>query len=250
MSEEVNDYELNISFGEPEDIDDMEDAMSKDQVSYSDPGWNDYVMAHFLPTELYNGKYPTLNGMRRVTELLLGQVVSSKPIILNSSLDDSTNGRAYCVYEIQINNFLGSRHFRTYCGAADSFGGNTDKTYAIYPVAIAEGRAEARAYRKALLLTTVAAEEIKGNEKSFESVLPDEKKEDEYNEKEPLSHGQKVALGVKCSQLKINKDSFFELYAKENGKEVAKLNKQDGINLMKELTTYANQTKEIPGEIK
>ena len=49
---ELNDFELNMNLGEPEDIDDIEPPVSQDEVSYTDPGWNDYVMSQFLPTEL------------------------------------------------------------------------------------------------------------------------------------------------------------------------------------------------------
>lgn len=244
-------YDLDVTLGEPEDIDDVEETKTfKDEeqvIKYGDAGWNDFIMKQFTPDELYNDKHPTLNGMRRVTEKILGQVVTSEIVDLKSSLDHTSNGRAFCHYKIVINNFLGSRHYRTFSGAAGAFDGNTDPIYAIYPEAIAEGRAEARAYRKALMLKNAAADEIKGMEKSsFESVIPSVK--EEYNEKEAMSSTQMVVIETKCNKLKINKDKLIESYKKD--KNVSELTKADAIELTKLISSYQNDSKNIPEEIK
>ena len=220
----------------PEDIDDVKQAVV-DKVRYGSPEWNDFVITHFQPNELYNETYPTLNGMRRVAELLLGQVVTSEVKQLNSSLDPDSTGRAFCIYSITINNFCGSRHYRIFNGAAEAYAGNiSGDTYAVYPVTIAESRAEARAYRKALLLTTVTAEEVKGNEKVFENI------KEEYNEDEDMSSQQETIIKSKCKQLGIDRDKFIIQFGN-------KPKRRDGIAAVKLLSEYQNQSKEIPKEI-
>jgi hypothetical protein len=199
--------------------------------------WNDYVMSQFTSEELYNDKYPTLNGMRRVALLLLGEPIVSAPKDLKASLDHTSNGRAYCVYELA---YFNGNYTRVYSGAADSFEGNTDKNYAIYPVCIAESRAEARAYRKALLLTTVTAEEIKGNEQVFESVITTKS---EYNEKLPISDTQTKIIDTFIKKLNINKDKTLELLA--NKLET----KEDAVELIKKLNEYQADKSLIPKEI-
>ena len=222
---------------EPEDMDDTEVAVVN-KIRYGSLEWNDFVMSHFQPNELYNEKYPTLNGMRRVSETLLGQTIVSEVKQLHASLDPDSTGRSYCVYSISINNFCGSRHYRTFNGAAEAYAGNiSGDTYAVYPVTIAESRAEARAYRKALLLTTVTAEEVKGNEKVFENV------KEEYNEDEDMSSQQETIIKHKCLQLKIDKSKFMIQFGD-------KPKRKDGIAAVKLLSEYQNESKEIPEEIK
>lgn len=220
-----------VSFGDPEpEIEStVVEANKEKKIEYGDPEWNDYVMTLFEENELYEKKHPTLNGMRRITQKYIGDVVFSKPVELKSSLDHTCCGRAYCVYELVIDNFLGQNKTRCFGGCGGSYEGNTDKSYAIYPEAIAEGRAETRAYRKALLITVAGAEEIKGQEKvSFESVIPTIA---DYNEEDPMSSTQEVALQTKGKRIKdFDYDAFLEEFKKE--KNVTVLTKKHGHELM------------------
>lgn len=239
MSKELNVIEPDdFVQNEPEDVDYTEETkpQGEKQVKYGDPEWSDYVMTLFTEDELYKGKHPTLNGLRRVTEKHLGQIITSEAVELKSSLDHTSTGRAYCVYKISINNFLGSRHYRTFTGCGGSYEGNTDPTYAVYPECIAEGRAEARAFRKALMITVVAADEIKGNEKAaFESVINTVQQED-YDENEVLSETQLKVIEKSAKRKGIDVESYLDDYKKKNNKET--LTKQDGIEILK----FLNET--------
>ncbi len=46
--------------------------------SPTSPDWNEYVLGLFEPTEMYDGR-PLCHGLRRVAELLMGRIVSSRP---------------------------------------------------------------------------------------------------------------------------------------------------------------------------
>lgn len=115
------------------------------------PGWSEHVLKQFQPNELENGN-PKVDGLRRVAFLILGPFSSLTEIKQTPDLNNA--GRASVVVTLSF-------HGATVCGAADVFSGNTDKEFAVHPVATAETRAEGRALRKALMLSKVlAAEEI------------------------------------------------------------------------------------------
>jgi len=134
--------------------------------SYLSPEWHDYVMTFFSQNELMDGN-PTTAGLRRVAELLLGEIVSSKPIE-TFPVKENGPGRATVVYEVQFDwklvpgdiSSLTTGKIRTYADVADVWHGNTDLLFCSYAPATASTRAEGRALRKALKLRGVAAEEI------------------------------------------------------------------------------------------
>ena len=208
----------------------------KEIPEYGDEKWEKFVMDSFLQDELYiddkgNG-YPTLNGMRRITLLILGNVVRSGPVHVVSNPPVSS----YCIYEIELDD--GTVYGATADACIDNISGN----YSIYPTAIAESRAEARAYRKALLLRTASAEEIKGNEKAFNTVLESVK---EYDTEGDISAQQISIIQTKCKKLKIDQNKFLESESVESDFKNAK--RSDGVKLSKKISEF--QQSGIPTEL-
>lgn len=136
-------------------------------VQYCSDGWDRYVMGLFKDNELMDG-YPKVNGLRRVANLVLGNITSSKPTYVFVTQGDT---RSVTVsYEIQVewkldtpigfgNLGLTSLDVRTF-GGLSCCNEDISSPYGRHPAAVAESKAEGRALRKALGLNVIAAEEM------------------------------------------------------------------------------------------
>lgn len=210
-------------------------------ITPGDPGWSDYVMGLFVDDEIMekdNNRYPTLKGLRRVFLSIYGPPTFSGIVDFKAPTDENSPGRAYANYEIVAG---GS----TYRGAAEAYPGNINGGYHVYPLAIAENRAEARAYRKALMLNVVTAEEI-GNESShFTSVLSSS---GEFNEGESISDSQMTVIKNKCKELNIDLDRFLEVMKSELG--ATKLTRKVGLAAIKKISIMSNDNNQIPGDLR
>lgn len=124
------------------------------------PEWNDYVMQFFTDKELIDGN-PLTAGLRRVAEMLVGEIISSRPTdILRTETGDPI-GRTTVTYEVQFLVTNGEKEYiKTYADVADVWAGNTDDMFAVHAAATAATKAEGRALRKALKIRAVAAEEL------------------------------------------------------------------------------------------
>jgi len=119
--------------------------------------WTPFIMGKLLEDEVYEGS-PTLEGLRRVTGLYLGDVVES--ITRVAQAPSPMNGWQSCVEHHLVIDCKDGK-LRRYSGAADVYDGNTDKAFLRFSTAVCESRAESRAYRRALKLrNVVAAEEV------------------------------------------------------------------------------------------
>jgi len=125
-------------------------------VSSTNVEWQDFVMKQFDKKELVDG-YPTVAGLRRVCEIILGTCVYGKSHVVQSPSD--VCGTAVVSYEVGFQKSP-KEPVITFSSCADSNYDNTDKGFRCYLTAIAETRAEARALRKALRLNKSAIEEI------------------------------------------------------------------------------------------
>lgn len=140
-----------------------EGEVSQEEVPLlTDINWPDYVMEQFDESELDRG-YPKVNGLRRVTELLMGEIIESFPEVIQCPCPENER-RATVVYHVRIRTPKGVRYF---ADGADAYDGNMtnpnkegNQVFTKFPTAIAVTRAEARALRKCLKLNVVAAEEL------------------------------------------------------------------------------------------
>lgn len=124
----------------------------------TDKGWSDYVLSHLFEDEMRDG-HPTVDGLRRLVELLVGEPNSETEVKQSPGPDNQFS--ATVVVHIEAG-------FRKVSGAADVNPKNTEALYAKHATATAESRAEGRAYRKLLGLRGVLAAEELANENEIE----------------------------------------------------------------------------------
>ena len=206
------------------------------------PDWNDYVLSLFDESELYDGR-PLCAGLRRVAELVMGRIVSSRPTQVFAPQSGDEIGRATVIWEIVFED--GS----LFSDVADCWEGNTDDAFCVFNTATAATRAEGRALRKALRLKTVAAEEMtKKNTasivRSISQTKAMEATEGEYNDAERMTDKQENFIDVKCGQLNLNVAEFFkEVFDANVKRKITKGQASDAIN---KLQTYQKNKSSIP----
>ena len=152
-----------------EEFVELDDAQKR--TFYLSLEWHPFVMALLDDTELHEG-YPKVDGLRRVGELLLGDIIDSKPIEV-FPVNGNSLGRATVSYSITFRWWDTSE--RTYADVADVFNdgqhGNINDDFIVYALATAATRAEGRALRKALKLKICTAEEISDKAKVVNRTL-------------------------------------------------------------------------------
>ena len=200
--------------------------------------WHPFVMSLLDPTELNEG-FPKADGLRRVGELLLGDIVDSKPLEV-IPVNGNGVGRATVSYSVTFKWWDDST--RTYADAADCFEGNINDEFIVFSLATAVTRAEGRALRKALKLKVCTAEEISDKVK----VKP--KTSSNGGNDTSITEPQIKFMNAKCKALNINVmellNSGDERY--EKVEQVAKKKCSEFITLLGE---FGSGDKDIPETI-
>lgn len=242
LNNEVNDI-LNsteaISSLFPEQVEEYEEEM--ESPNYNSHEWHNHVMSHFQDDELVNG-YPKIDGLRRVAELLLGSIVNTGPVKLESSYNDEGRGRAFCIYRVEFNWNFDDGQIRVFSASGGSYEGNTDEAFSIYPECIAETRAEARALRRALKLRIAAADEIKN---VFTAKPPSVTTTGEWSADEKISSTQKSFLEKKCQQLNINVHKFIN-NGKNKYNNIDEVTKETAQKMIAAINMYQQNIEKIP----
>ena len=221
------------------------DVIQEDRPKTTDPEWNDYVLSLFDKSEMYDGR-PLCHGLRRVAELLFGNIIVSRPVKVFPPQDDNGVGRATVIWEIVFEN--GS----SFSDVADCWEGNTDDTFCAFNTATAATRAEGRALRKALRLRVVAAEEItKKNTaeivKSISQTNAIQSTQGEYQSTGRMTENQERFVDGKSKQLDIHPAKLFkEVFNLSVSKKIDKKQASDAIEKLNE---YQQNKGAIPSSI-
>ncbi len=269
---ENKDQDIKFNFEELEGvISDMEAIVeqkieAKRTPNYYDVEWQDYVLAQFAPNELVDGKYPSVNGLRRVVELLLGEIMQAGPIDTKTTMDPAALGKAVVTYEILIAWKLGAGPYisldqnepyplKCFRAIASSCPMNTDDMYAVFPEAIAETRAEGRALRRALRLAVVCADELtrKNTAEIVKQSLAKSEKATEGNWEEAslITDNQINSIKLLCDRLGIDVNKFINSGSKKYT-DIIEISRQTAANMIKRLNEYqssSNGSVEIPVDI-
>lgn len=207
--------------------------------SMTDIGWSDYVLKQFAEIEMFNGS-PTVDGLRRVAELLVGEIISINNTVVQVPMTTNENrATVTCTVTFMCNGYM-----KNFAGSADVYWGNCDKPFYKYPVSTAETRAEGRALRKALKLRKiVAAEEMS------EVALSDVKSVDEVDK---ITDNQINFLDIMCRNdargLNINVQKLVqEKYPKVYN--IRDLLHSESLAIQKILSEYQQAKDKIPAGI-
>lgn len=207
----------------------------------TEPEWHDYVMSHFIADELVDG-CPTADGLRRVCEKLVGAISEVTPTVVQTP--DQTNGeRATVVVTISVNHYDG-RHSLV-GDAVDCFRGNLDGKFAVFPVATAVTRAEARALRKILRLRKIVSAE----EKLTEPVDPNATFVPENTRNSEITNQQESVIKTLLPRAGVVLDKLLQAGSRKVS-SVQQLTFDEAANLIGSLNKYIQDPSSIPGEFK
>lgn len=225
-----------------------ENNAEEDTPSMFSEEWNEYVMAHFKRNELIDGN-PICAGLRRVAELLLGDIIESGPEQVFPASDSNGPGRATVVFSVTFN-WMNTGSIRTFKEVADVWHGNTDDLFCAHPVATASTRAEGRALRKALKLRCLAAEELA--KKDIVDIVQQAVKQSptsgEYEANKSISSQQVQFIDNRCNQLDIDVVKFINI-GENTYSDINEVTKDSAKKMIKVLNTYQNGS-EIPEKVK
>ena len=171
------------------------------------PDWAQYVLGQFAADEL-DEQNPRVEGLRRVAELLLGEIVEEECDLIQCP--DPANGMRASV-KARIT-FLKDGLTKTFTGLADAGPDNCTDEFGRFPVAMAETRAKGRAFRAALRLRrVVAAEEVAGMPLDGESLDEQAIQVGQVNIITMLAERQKVGVPALLKHLGIEKADLKKL---------------------------------------
>jgi hypothetical protein len=125
----------------------------------SDPGWTAYVIGKLVSDEL-EGQNPRVEGLRRVAEELLGEIMEEGYDLVSPPTAENDN-RACVKAWVIFDTDAGRKRFE---GLADVSLLNCDENFAKFPTSTVESRAKGRCFWAALhLKRVIAAEDVDGN---------------------------------------------------------------------------------------
>jgi hypothetical protein len=201
-----------------------------------DHEWTDYILDQMQSDEIFDGK-PKVNGLRRMILKELG------PITFNDLqvLETPSEGNGYlvvCKYTVDIK--FGAGDVRRFVGLADASQYNISPDFVKFTTATAETRAKGRAYRDALALSCVAAEEM--NDKAAVQI--------DFNT-DRISEQQLDGIDVMCKKLDINAARFIKENQSVFGYDrILNIKKDTAIQLLSKLTDYQRNVNTISDSLR
>ena len=222
---------------------------------YVDPEWHSFVMSQFVPEELDNHGNPKVDGLRRVAEGLLGEIIESRPVQSSSSLDMAAVNWILVFSWVGDNPYIddgGTLPTRTFGAFADCTMSNCKAPYNKFLASLADTRAESKALRRALRLRCISSEEAElGETNTFEEKVSD----GSYKGEAPLNEQQKMMIVTLSLRNGIDENKLIEkTFPGKNLDGINLLTKENAANIILLLNKYQTRVKdgseEVPQDIK
>ena len=225
----------------------VEDKVLEAKPKWGDPAWSDYVLSLMTEDELVGGK-PKCDGLRRIINVLF-DVVSSERDFVENTTDASGKNFVTVGWKLKmvspVSRFIDPADpmvpLKTFSALASSSYENTKYPFSLYLASVSDTRAEARCYRKALLLKCLAAEET-------------DDVEIQQSVGESISTNQKLGIQTMANRLGVDLGktiAFYQDKIKSKGDSIDGLSREQGGLLLNILNNFqSNSGSEIPNEVK
>lgn len=234
----------------------LPEKVKSDKVPrYTDPEWEDFLLSQLTEKEMDNG-YPKVSGLRRLTEVFLGEIIASGPVETDVRTIPDYGDKAIVTFQVTISwnrdiaeNYLDieggaeptRREFRA---VASSWSGNTDNAFAAFPEAIAETRAEARALRRALRISKVSSDEITRKDTALVVM-------ETMGTMNSITDIQKTTIATMCGRLGIDVTKFINSGSKTYP-DISMVDRDTASKMIGRLNDFQASEKqvEVPEELK
>jgi hypothetical protein len=195
---------------------------------FNSPEWSDYLISQLRPDELFE-KYPRLRGLRRLTEIFIGPIIS-KELYCHKCPDDKSDSSTISVKIIcSVNNPNHPLYKKTIVetSIADAnINNNSVNPFCYHMSSVSENRSEARCYRNILRINVVTAEEVNAGMNMEENINNDNGK---------ISQIQIIAIDTICKRQDINVFEFINVGS--SGKTYSSINDIDTNTALKIIQT-------------
>jgi hypothetical protein len=255
VESEIEERQVNNELNQQAD----EEAADAEQVEpkrprYVDPEWHSFVMSQFVPEELDNHGNPKVDGLRRVAEGLLGEIVESRPVQSSSAPDLAAVNWLLVIAWACDNPYvdIGSStplQNRTFGAFADASLVNCKPPYNKFLASMSDTRAEAKCLRRALRLRCIASEEAEmGETNTFDEKVSD----GSYKGDALINDQQAMMINVISQRLDISVDKLVEKTFP--GKTIKNITKENAANIIVLLNKFQSSVKEgsesVPEDLK
>lgn len=184
----------------------MDEVKNAERIpTYKDADWTQFLLSKLDPSELAEGKYPSVHGLRRLVDTYVGEITTVQAHIVQAPNPANLNTAVVSVQVAVMDSKQSS--YKTFTGVADASPRNCDAPYNQFPTSMAETRAFGRALRNMLRINVVTAEEVSKNAEESAS-LPLEVADTTDFLVEPISDNQIKGLDTMCKKLDVNLISF------------------------------------------
>lgn len=193
------------------------------------PKWSESILNNLADDEKDQG-YPKSDGLRRLVEDFICPIKSIDTVVIQTPREDNN-------WTSTVKTIIYLENGSQYSAVADAVRQYCPKPYDQHLSAIAETRAEGRAYRKILRLKNTAThEEISGETEAGSSQL--------------INQNQKNLIDILCQRLDIHPKKLFDYQFKENKlDDISKYTHYQAAEMGALLSNYQSDIKLIPVEI-